>query len=198
MADFDVAKLAIPSVCLLISFLAYSSQVLFSYLEPRPLTGVELLKFNSLVLCIWICYFRACRTNPGNVPSAWTPQDSSDGSRQEKGSEGGTARSRWCRKCDVMKPPRAHHCKACRRCVELTPSMNCTDLAIKGVFLKWIITVRGQITVFLTLPSHISFVFSSMLCRQCSISNTLSTYAVLSYGATAKCQVFVHVVDHWD
>lgn len=121
MADFAIRDLAVPSVCLLISFLAYSSQVLFLYLDPRPLTGVELLKFNSLVLCIWVCYFRACRTNPGDIPPAWTPQASNDEKKQEKYHEAGTASSRWCRKCEVIKPPRAHHCKICGRFVSRHP-----------------------------------------------------------------------------
>lgn len=115
MADFDIRDLAIPSVCLLISFLAYSSQLLFLYLDPGPLTWIEVLKFNSLVLCIWVCYARACKTNPGDVPQGWTPQSSSDGKQQEVPSEACVARSRWCRKCEVMKPPRAHHCKVCAR-----------------------------------------------------------------------------------
>lgn len=117
MADFDVGKLAIPSVCLLISFLAYSSQALFLHLDPGPLTRTEVLRFNSLVLCIWVCYFRACRTSPGNVPPRWTLQVLSDGTKQEQESEGCMARSRWCRKCEILKPPRAHHCKACGRFV---------------------------------------------------------------------------------
>jgi palmitoyltransferase len=117
MADFDIKNLAIPSVCLLISFLAYSSQVLFQYLEPQPLTRIELVKFNSLVFCIWICYFRACRTDPGHVPPAWTPQTSNVEKKQLEHHDVGTSRSRRCRRCEVMKPPRAHHCKICQRSV---------------------------------------------------------------------------------
>jgi palmitoyltransferase len=121
MADFDIKNLAIPSVCLLISFLAYSSQVLFRYLDPGPLTEIELVKFNSLILCIWICYFRACRTDPGHVPPAWTPQASNDEKKRLEYDDVGTSRSRRCRRCEVMKPPRAHHCKICQRSVCLSP-----------------------------------------------------------------------------
>jgi palmitoyltransferase len=127
MADFEMKQLSIPSVCLLISFLAYSSQWLFLHLEPHPLTAVELLKFNSLVLCIWICYFRACTTNPGNVPSGWIPQASSHGVTQEQTSEASRVRSRWCRKCEVLKPPRTHHCKTCGRSVSLMSFRNFAD-----------------------------------------------------------------------
>jgi palmitoyltransferase len=121
MADFDIRDLAIPSVCLLISFLAYSSQVLFRYLDPHPLTGVELVEFNGLVLCIWTSYYRACRIDPGHVPPAWMPQASSDEKKQDRYHDAGTPRSRRCRKCEVMKPPRAHHCKICQRSVFRRP-----------------------------------------------------------------------------
>lgn len=122
MAEFDINKLAIPSVCLLILFLAYPSQVLFQYLDPSPLTRAEILKFNILVFCIWICYYRACKTNPGDIASAWVPQVLSDGEKQQEKSEIGTGRIRWCRRCDRLKPPRAHHCKACGRSVFSKPS----------------------------------------------------------------------------
>lgn len=117
MADSNVNKLAVPGVCLLISFLSYSSQLLFLHLDPGPLTRIELFIFNSLVLCIWVCYARACLTNPGDVRSAWQPEPSKNGPKQEETSEAGMARSRWCRRCEVLKPPRAHHCKTCGRFV---------------------------------------------------------------------------------
>jgi palmitoyltransferase len=128
MAEFDIKTLAVPSVCILISFLAYSSQLLFLYSDPGTLTSAELFKFNAFVLCIWICYLRACTTSPGGVPSEWTPQSSSDGMKnEEEGSEAGRAMGRWCRKCEVLKPPRAHHCKICGRFVWLMLSTSCTD-----------------------------------------------------------------------
>jgi palmitoyltransferase len=117
MADAALSKLAIPSVGILISFLAYSSQVLFLHLDPGPLQWSELVKFNSLVLGIWISYYRACRTDPGRVPSSWRPKSMSgdDLVKPDQTSEGAGTRSRWCRKCELFKPPRAHHCKTCGR-----------------------------------------------------------------------------------
>jgi hypothetical protein len=61
-------SLAVPSVCLLICFLAYSSQYLFYRLDPGPLTTGESLLFNSLVAAVWLSYERACRTDPGRLP----------------------------------------------------------------------------------------------------------------------------------
>ena len=124
MAEFGIKALALPSVCLLISLLGYSSQVLFLYLEPGPLTFSELLKFNGLLLCTWICYFRACWTNPGNVPQTWTLPAPRNGEKQEEEPVADMANGRWCRKCEVLKPPRAHHCRICGRSVWWTPSLN--------------------------------------------------------------------------
>lgn len=127
MAEFDIKSLAVPSVCTLISFLAYSSQLLFLHLEPGPLTFTELLKFNGLLLCIWICYFKACRTNPGTISPKWRSPDPSNPEKQVEEPAVGTASARWCRKCELSKPPRAHHCRICGRSVWRTPSRDFTD-----------------------------------------------------------------------
>lgn len=109
MADFHISKLAVPAGCLLVTFLAYSSQILFRYLEPGPLTSSQLLYFNLLVGCVWVCFARACLTSPGEVPKDWQPKVETGTKRNV------SARPRWCRKCETFKPPRAHHCKTCGR-----------------------------------------------------------------------------------
>ncbi|KAF1808659.1 zf-DHHC-domain-containing protein [Eremomyces bilateralis CBS 781.70] len=106
----SLASIAIPSVLTLISFLAYSSQYLFSHIDPRPLSGPEFLRFNALLLCLLICYYRACSTNPGVIPANWAEKKEDE--TTAKGS-----RVRWCRKCEAPKAPRSHHCKICKRCI---------------------------------------------------------------------------------
>lgn len=111
-------KLAIPAVSLLIAFLAYTSQYLFYYIEPGPLNKDQLIRFNMLVGCLWVCYYRACATDPGRVSA--TEKDDYAGSGEEvKMDQQQTAaqQQRWCRKCARPKPPRAHHCKSCARCI---------------------------------------------------------------------------------
>lgn len=112
MISFSISQLALPGVSLLIALLAYGSQVLFQYIEPSPLDQRQKIIFNSLVGCIWICYARACYTDPGHVPPGWIP------SLQENtpsGTEESSRRQRWCRRCESLKPPRTHHCKVCQR-----------------------------------------------------------------------------------
>jgi palmitoyltransferase len=114
--SFNIEHLAIPAVSALIIFLSYSSQVLFLFLEPGPLSRAEAWKFNTLVACIWISYYRACTVDPGSVPKGWEPRkisDKDESSREKE--EDISTRQRWCRKCSALKPPRAHHCKKCQR-----------------------------------------------------------------------------------
>ncbi|KAL4902674.1 hypothetical protein BDW74DRAFT_62633 [Aspergillus multicolor] len=111
-SSFSISRLAIPSVCILIAFLAYTSQPFFLYFEDAPLTKDEVWRINILAICIWICYYRSCTVDPGRVPKDWAPAD-----RKQLEADQASGRQRWCRRCEAFKPPRAHHCKTCRRCI---------------------------------------------------------------------------------
>jgi hypothetical protein len=102
-------KLAVPSVCILIAFLAYTSQYLFYHLEPGPLTRREATWLNILVGCTWLSYERACRVDPGRLPKSLREEDLQDGGKETK------KVGNWCKKCKTVKPPRAHHCRQCNR-----------------------------------------------------------------------------------
>jgi len=104
-------KLAVPSVCILIAFLAYSSQYLFYHLEPGPFTRKEATWFNIPVACIWWSYERACRVDPGRLPKDLREEDPQDGFSGKEAKKVGN----WCKKCKAVKPPRAHHCRQCNR-----------------------------------------------------------------------------------
>lgn len=157
-----VQRLAIPAVCLLIAFLAYTSQWLYAVspeLSPGPLTSRQKYVFNTLLACLWITYYRACTTNPGRYtfPSS---KKTDDAPSQLPASSSTTAdgRKRWCKKCAALKPPRAHHCKACKRCV---PRMdhhcpwtgNCVSLQTFPHFLRFLVFTN------LSLWTHLAFVW---------------------------------------
>ena len=108
--DFSITKLAIPAVSLLIAFLAYTSQYLFLHFESAPLKRDEIWKINIFALCIWICYYRTCFVDPGRLPKA----EERPKPKEQEG-EALASRQRWCRRCEAYKPPRAHHCKTCKR-----------------------------------------------------------------------------------
>ncbi|KFA74072.1 hypothetical protein S40288_03785 [Stachybotrys chartarum IBT 40288] len=126
-----IQKLAVPAVCLLISFLGYVSQLVFQYsaLEPGLPSQTETVVFNSLLLLLWYAYYKAVTVDPGQYVFP------------EKVME---AEGRWCNKCTAPKPLRAHHCKLCKRCV---PRMdhhcpwtgNCVSMTTFPHFLRFLV-----------------------------------------------------------
>ncbi|KAL0452138.1 UNVERIFIED_CONTAM: putative pentatricopeptide repeat-containing protein [Sesamum latifolium] len=76
---------------------------------------------NSLIFSFstFMCMFAfvACLlSDPGGVPSGYLPDvEDSQGPDHELKKSG--AQLRQCDKCSGHKPPRAHHCRVCRRCV---------------------------------------------------------------------------------
>lgn len=104
--------LAVPSVYALITFLSYTSQILFLYLEPYPLEKKQLIRFNVLLVCLLISYTRSVFVDPGAVPQKKNEEEIEKEEEFEK--KPGQPR-KWCRKCDAAKAPRSHHCKACKR-----------------------------------------------------------------------------------
>lgn len=140
-----IQKLAVPAVCLLISFLAYTSQLLFhtaGNLDPGPPTREQSVVFNGLLACLWWTYYRACSVRPGRYPKL-APADSETSDERGDG-DGLPPGTRWCTKCAAPKPPRAHHCRHCRACI---PKMdhhcpwtaNCVSLTTFPHFLRFLL-----------------------------------------------------------
>jgi palmitoyltransferase len=116
MDTADLQKLAPPGVTALVLFLALTSQWLFHYIEPGPLNTNDALVFNVLVGALLVSYWRTCLKDPGQVPKDWSDKVQHSWSRSEDlSAEKATLSNRWCRRCEIMKPPRAHHCKTCKR-----------------------------------------------------------------------------------
>ncbi|XP_045829632.1 probable protein S-acyltransferase 16 [Trifolium pratense] len=66
-------------------------------------------------MCIF-SYRTAISTDPGRVPSTYTPDiEDNQTPMHEIKRKGGDLR--YCQKCSHYKPPRAHHCRVCKRCV---------------------------------------------------------------------------------
>uniref|UniRef100_A0A7N0TL54 S-acyltransferase n=1 Tax=Kalanchoe fedtschenkoi TaxID=63787 RepID=A0A7N0TL54_KALFE len=66
-------------------------------------TLLALLALLSFLVCVL--------TDPGPVPSGYLP----DAENQDPSAYG--QQHKQCDKCHTYKPPRAHHCRICRRCI---------------------------------------------------------------------------------
>ncbi|CCU80087.1 zinc finger protein [Blumeria hordei DH14] len=152
--DFSVPSLkslAIPAVSVLIIFLAYTPQYLFFYIEPGPLNLSEAILFNLLVLGVWWCYGRACTVSaapPGWVRRALAQTDAPDS----------LLTRRWCKQCQNIKPPRAHHCRSCGTCI---PKMdhhcpwtgNCVSHTTQPHFVRFLAYAVGALVHLASLLS---------------------------------------------
>ncbi|XP_012486723.1 probable protein S-acyltransferase 14 [Gossypium raimondii] len=94
---------------------------------------VVLIVFHSLLVMVMWCYSSVVVTDPGGVPPNWRPltdEEKGDadplvgsgyGSAQLDPKQSATVavsqEIRFCHKCKQFKPPRAHHCSVCRRCI---------------------------------------------------------------------------------
>ncbi|KAH9768466.1 putative protein S-acyltransferase 15 [Citrus sinensis] len=115
--------LSVPiiAVFLLLGFVYYITIFIFIKDWAGLQTSAGLLNALIFTLLLCLCVFSfsvAVAADPGHVPSAYVPdvEDDSGGASSDQELKKAAER-RQCDKCSAYKPPRAHHCKVCRRCV---------------------------------------------------------------------------------
>ncbi|XP_030320944.1 palmitoyltransferase ZDHHC3-like isoform X1 [Calypte anna] len=114
------------ALCPLLTYLGvgYADYAVLAHVLPQPaLRGspwcpVHAAAFNLIVLLLLASHARAVLADPGLVPLPDTAIDFSDlrsaaPRKPEKSPEEWTV----CERCEAYRPPRAHHCRVCHRCV---------------------------------------------------------------------------------
>ncbi|KAL6497708.1 hypothetical protein OROHE_027033 [Orobanche hederae] len=112
--------LSIPvlSVLLLFGFIYYAT--IFVFIEDwygfRSSAGLlNSLIFSGLGSLCAFSLFVCVLSDPGGVPSGYIPDVEDNRSPDQEVKRNGM-HVKHCDKCTVNKPPRAHHCRVCRRC----------------------------------------------------------------------------------
>ncbi|KAL8624551.1 hypothetical protein ACOMHN_005852 [Nucella lapillus] len=109
-------------VCIIMTYAAvlYADYVIVRYLIPpmsHTLWGpINAIFFNTIVFLITASHLRAVLSDPGMIPLPSACMDFSDMHSPQppkKNMDGWTV----CMKCETYRPPRAHHCRICRRCI---------------------------------------------------------------------------------
>ncbi|KAI8323993.1 zf-DHHC-domain-containing protein, partial [Martensiomyces pterosporus] len=156
-AEFDVGKLYVWGVSLLIGFIGYTSQifVFWDFLGGASLKTLAVLAlFNLLLHLLYYNYYLAVTVPPGHVPIGWEPPRNGANVYELKRD---TLKPRYCRICKGFKPPRTHHCSDCDRCVlkmdhHCPWTNNCVGFHNQGHFLRFVYCV--DITCSMALAMH--------------------------------------------
>ncbi|TPX31424.1 hypothetical protein SmJEL517_g05255 [Synchytrium microbalum] len=144
------------------------SSIYFVFTEN--LSRAVWMPFILPVLMLWTNYFLGVMTSPGYVPKDYDPSVpastvTSDGLQHPSTDNNGPTlvhlkksakKWRWCRKCNVYKPPRTHHCRECRKCVlkmdHHCPWLNnCVGHRNSGHFLRFLLWTTTSVIYCLTL-----------------------------------------------
>lgn len=109
-------------ICILIVYgaLFYADYVVVRHIIMTTMSdtlvgAANVVVFNLIIFAVIVAHARSVLTDPGMVPLPSTNLDFSDlNSGQKSIKDNG-----WtvCMKCETYRPPRAHHCRVCRRCV---------------------------------------------------------------------------------
>ncbi|XP_072839972.2 palmitoyltransferase ZDHHC3 isoform X1 [Pogona vitticeps] len=120
-------------LCLLLTYLSvgYADYVILEHVLLQPGFRGSLwcpfhaVAFNFIVVMLLACHMRAVFADPGMVPLPDTALDFSDLRSNNSSSNNNTSHKSsrnnedWtvCNRCETYRPPRAHHCQVCHRCV---------------------------------------------------------------------------------
>lgn len=113
--------LSLPVFTVIILILSIHHIVMFLVIDPwlgfDTAPGVlNAFFFTSWTVLGFLAYILAIIRVPGSIPPLYSPDvENSDAVLQEVKRKGGVLR--YCQKCSIYKPPRAHHCRVCKRCV---------------------------------------------------------------------------------
>ncbi|CAD5122232.1 DgyrCDS10681 [Dimorphilus gyrociliatus] len=110
-------------LCMIITYLCvcYADYVVVKHLVIASMSdslwgALNAFVFNIIIFLLVVSHLRAVFSDPGLVPLPRNRLDFSD-MQEERGSK---EEDGWtvCMKCETYRPPRAHHCRVCRRCVK--------------------------------------------------------------------------------
>lgn len=112
-------SIPVSAVLLLMGFVYFITVFVFidDWFGLRSSAGsLNALIFSCLYFLCLLSFFSCVLMDPGHVPASYIP-DVEENRRSDEGPDKNVSQSRQCDKCSMYKPPRAHHCRVCRRCV---------------------------------------------------------------------------------
>lgn len=110
----------------------------FSFFSLSSLWGpVNVVLFNTVIFLLAMAHLKAVFCDPGMVPLPRTRLDFSD-LHARKNSYDEDEEWTVCTRCETYRPPRAHHCRICKRCIRRMDH-HCKSWLKIEIQSKWII-----------------------------------------------------------
>ncbi|CAK8679877.1 palmitoyltransferase ZDHHC3-like [Clavelina lepadiformis] len=114
--------------CILLTYalVIYADYVIMQHIIATTLSGslwgpFHGIMLNLIIFVLLYAHTRAVLSDPGAVPLPLTRLDFSDIHLQKNKphKDKSVSGEDWtvCQRCETYRPPRAHHCKVCRRCI---------------------------------------------------------------------------------
>lgn len=166
MASFQVRD-PCGYVCIVITYLSivYADYVVIRWMILHTMSDslwapLHVILFNTLILLLIFAHIRAMCSDPGIVPLPQSRMDFSD--MHSASSEPLINQEDWtvCTRCETYRPPRAHHCRICQRCVRRMDHHcpwinNCVGELNQRCFIQFLIYVGLLVlyTVFIIITS---------------------------------------------
>ncbi|XP_063802883.1 palmitoyltransferase ZDHHC3-like isoform X2 [Pseudophryne corroboree] len=111
-------------LCILLTYLSlgYADYVILRHILLHTFSGsiwcpLHAVGFNLIVFMLLACHTRAVFSDPGMVPLPETAIDFSDLRSTPRKSDRSNEDWTVCNRCETYRPPRAHHCRICHRCI---------------------------------------------------------------------------------
>ncbi|XP_008178297.1 palmitoyltransferase ZDHHC3 isoform X1 [Acyrthosiphon pisum] len=129
----------------------------------------HIVLFNTFLLLLTVSHLRAMFSDPGTVPLSHTNVSLSD---LRQVNEPLVKREDWtmCTRCEAYRPPRAHHCRICKRCIRRMDHHcpwinNCVGEKNQKYFVQFLffVCIISAYTIMLVIMSWVRE------CRQCKM-----------------------------
>jgi len=147
--------------CIFMTYCAvlYADYVVVRWIVLQSMQGslwgsFHVILFNTVVLLLFFCHARAVFSDPGIVPLPLHRIDFSDSHDDGGGGGSVAAKENWtiCTRCEMYRPPRAHHCRICNHCIRKMDHHcpwinNCVGERNQKYFIQFLLYV-GVLSVY--------------------------------------------------
>ncbi|CAH0560695.1 unnamed protein product [Brassicogethes aeneus] len=156
-------------VCVLVTYSAvfYADYVVIKWIILQTMVdslwgAFNVVMFNTIVFLLTMSHIKAVVTDPGTVPIE----------KEHLSHEDIHSGCDWtiCNRCDTLRPPRAHHCRICQRCIKRMDHHcpwinNCVGERNQKYFIQFLIYV-GILSVYAITLVVISWLTECRDCQQ--------------------------------